>query len=212
MAAKMKVRKIGNSVGLILPKEVADQLRVGEDDTVHYTVDTNGLHVTPFDPDFDAAMEAFGQTRRRYRNALRSLAKKPQEFVMAEPIWVPLRAVIAIQAELIAEHGGLTGPPRQGDLEAALGRPVNLHAYSESPSTLPRLAAAYGFALARGHCFPDGNKRVALAIIDVFLRMNGRELTADEMDAADTIQSLAARDLTEDDLADWIAAHSGPRG
>ena len=75
MAAKLKIRKIGNSVGLILPKEVVEQLRVGEDDTVHYVVDADGLHVTPFDPDFDAAMEAFERTRRKYRNALRALAK-----------------------------------------------------------------------------------------------------------------------------------------
>jgi len=127
---------------------------------------------------------------------------------MTDPVWVPLRAVISIQATLIAEHGGLTGPPRLGDLEAALGRPVNLHAYAESPPSLPRLAAAYGFALARGHCFPDGNKRAALAIIDVFLRMNGLELSADEMDAVDTIQSLAAGELTEDDLARWVTENS----
>jgi len=127
---------------------------------------------------------------------------------MTDPVWVPLRAVISIQAELIAEHGGLAGPPRLGDLEAALGRPVNLHAYAESPPSLPRLAAAYGFALARGHCFPDGNKRAALAIIDVFLRMNGLELSADEMDAVDTIQSLAAGELTEDDLARWVTENS----
>ena len=127
---------------------------------------------------------------------------------MTDPVWVPLRAVISIQAELIAEHGGLAGPPRLGDLEAALGRPVNLHAYAESPPSLPRLAAAYGFALARGHCFPDGNKRVALAIIDVFLRMNGLELSADEMDAVDTIQSLAAGELTEDELARWVTENS----
>lgn len=75
MGAKLKVRKIGNSVGLILPKEVAEQLHVGEDDAVHYVVDANGLHVTPFDPDFEAAMEAFAETRRKYRNALRALAK-----------------------------------------------------------------------------------------------------------------------------------------
>ena len=127
---------------------------------------------------------------------------------MQNPIWVPLRAVVAIQGELIAEHGGLSGPPRQGDLEAALGRPVNLHAYSETPPSLLRLAAAYGFALARGQCFPDGNKRIALAIVDVFLRLNGSELTADEMDAVDTIQSLAAGELTEEQLTDWISAHS----
>jgi putative addiction module antidote len=75
MAATIKVRKIGNSLGLILPKEAADQLHVGEDDTLHYVVDSDGLHLTPFDPDFDAAMDAFGQTRRKYRNALRALAK-----------------------------------------------------------------------------------------------------------------------------------------
>jgi death-on-curing protein len=131
---------------------------------------------------------------------------------MKDPNWVPLRAVIAIQGELIAEHGGLAGPSRQGDLEAALGRPVNLHGYSESPPSLPRLAAAYGFALARGHCFPDGNKRVALAVIDVFLRMNGTELTATEMDAVDAIQALAAGDLTEDQLAGWITANSTALG
>ena len=52
--------------------------------------------------------------------------------------------------------------------------------------------AAYGYALARGHCFTDGNKRVALAVIDVFLRMNGSELTASEPDAVVTLQALAA--------------------
>ena len=127
---------------------------------------------------------------------------------MKDPTWVPLRAVIAIQGELIAEHGGLAGPPRQGDLEAALGRPVNLHSYAEAPLTVPRLAAAYGFALARGHCFPDGNKRVALAVMDVFLRLNGLALSADEMEAVLTIQALAAGELSEDALADWIAANS----
>jgi putative addiction module antidote len=75
MATTIKLRKIGNSLGLILPKEVTDQLHVGEDDTVHYVVDTDGLHLTPFDPNFDAAMEAFEHTRRKYRNALRALAK-----------------------------------------------------------------------------------------------------------------------------------------
>jgi len=44
--------------------------------------------------------------------------------------------------------------------------------------------------------------------MDVFLRMNGLELTAIEIGAVDTIQALAAGDLTEDQLADWIAAHS----
>lgn len=129
---------------------------------------------------------------------------------MKDPVWVPLRAVVAIQGALVAEHGGLAGPPRQGDLEAALARAVNLYAYAESPPSLPRLAAAYGFALARGHCFPDSNKRVALAVVDVFLRLNDFELTADELEAVHTIQSLAAGEVTEEQLAEWIDANARP--
>jgi len=75
MATTLKVRRIGNSLGVILPKEVAEQLHVGEDDTFHYVVSPDGLQLTPYDPQFDAAMDAFEQTRRKYRNALRKLAK-----------------------------------------------------------------------------------------------------------------------------------------
>jgi putative addiction module antidote len=75
MAATIKVRKIGNSLGVLLPKEVADQLHLAEGDTLHVVTDANGAHLTPFDPGFDAAMTAFEETRRKYRNALRSLAK-----------------------------------------------------------------------------------------------------------------------------------------
>src|ERR1700691_1594855 len=111
---------------------------------------------------------------------------------MKTPVWIPPRAVVAIQLELIAEHGGLASPPRTGDLEAALARPQQQFSYANPQPSLERLAAAYGFALARSHCFPDGNKRVALAVIDVFLQLNGRELLAKEVDAADTMQRVAA--------------------
>lgn len=75
MTATLKVRKIGNSLGVILPKEVAEQLHLREDDTLHVIVDAEGARLTPFDPQFDKAMEAFERTRRKYRNALRELAK-----------------------------------------------------------------------------------------------------------------------------------------
>lgn len=75
MAATIKVRKIGNSLGVLLPKEVADQLHLAEGDTLHVVTDADGAHLTPYDPNFDVAMKAFEQTRRKYRNALRALAK-----------------------------------------------------------------------------------------------------------------------------------------
>ncbi len=63
-------------------------------------------------------------------------------------------------------------------------------------------------AFARTHRFPDGNKRVALSVIDVFLQMNGRELLADEVDAANTMQSFASGDISEEELAACIEANS----
>jgi death-on-curing protein len=127
---------------------------------------------------------------------------------MKTPIWVPLRAVAAMHAELISEHGGLVGPVRIAELEAALGRPQHKYSYSDPSPSLERLAAAYGYSLARNHCFADGNKRIALAVIDVFLQMNGRELTAEEAEAAEIIQSVAAGKLTEEQLAAWISDHA----
>lgn len=115
-----------------------------------------------------------------------------------------------IHTELMAEHGGLFGPSREGALEAALARPRNRYHHSPERPTLEALAAAYGFAIAKGHCFPDGNKRLSLAVIDVFLQLNGRELTAGEADAVVTIRAVAAGDMSEAELAAWIAAHSGP--
>jgi len=92
------------------------------------------------------------------------------------PIWAPSDAVVAIHSALLQEHGGLIGAPRPDRLEAALARPPQLHHYADPKPSLARLAAACGFALAKAHCSADGNKRVALAIIDVFLRLNGSEL------------------------------------
>lgn len=126
------------------------------------------------------------------------------------PVWVPSNAVVAIHQALLQEHGGLIGPPRSDSLEAALARPQQLHHYTQPKPSVARLAAAYGFALAKGHCFADGNKRVALSIIDVFLQMNSSELTASEPDAVVTIQALAAGELTEEGLAAWIEANSRP--
>jgi death on curing protein len=126
------------------------------------------------------------------------------------PIWIPARAVVAMQLELIAEHGGLAGPARLPDLEAALARPKHQFRYAKPRPSIARLAAAYGYALARNHCFPDGNKRIALCVIDVFLQLNGRELIAEEVDAAHTIQSVAAGKLTEEQLANWIEKHAPP--
>jgi putative addiction module antidote len=69
------VTQIGNSTGLILPKEAVARLKVKKGDSVYLTETPGGYAVTPYDPDFEAQMEAAHRGMSRYRNALRELAK-----------------------------------------------------------------------------------------------------------------------------------------
>ena len=114
-----------------------------------------------------------------------------------------------MHAEVIAEHGGLHGSVNYDALEATLARPQQLHHYSDPKATLAQLAAAYGFGFAKNHCFNDGNKRMALVAIDVFLQLNGHQLIAPEADAAITIEALAAGEVTEEQLGEWIEGNVG---
>ncbi len=72
---KLKIRKIGNSAGVTLPKEALAELKVQEGDTLILTKTPDGFKVTPYDETFEAGMKAFERTRRKFRNAFRELAK-----------------------------------------------------------------------------------------------------------------------------------------
>lgn len=73
---KLKVRKVGNSLGVTLPAEVAGALKVREGDQLFLTEGPGGtFRITPYDPDFADAMKAAESFMARYRNALRELAK-----------------------------------------------------------------------------------------------------------------------------------------
>ncbi|MDZ4801340.1 MAG: AbrB/MazE/SpoVT family DNA-binding domain-containing protein [Bryobacteraceae bacterium] len=72
---ELKVRKIGSSLGVILPKSVLDRLRIEEDATLSLIETPDGIQLTPYDPDFALAMEAYREFSTKYRDALRELAK-----------------------------------------------------------------------------------------------------------------------------------------
>lgn len=72
---KLKVRKVGNSLGLTLPLEALQALRVREGDPLYLTEDPDGFRLTPYDPEFEETMEIAEDFMSRYRNALRDLAK-----------------------------------------------------------------------------------------------------------------------------------------
>jgi putative addiction module antidote len=76
MPIQTKVRKIGNSLGIVLSKEALQTLKVSEGDVLYLTEAPEGsLRITPERPGFEAKMELAGSLMNRYRNAFRELAK-----------------------------------------------------------------------------------------------------------------------------------------
>ena len=71
----LKVRKIGNSHGVTLPKEAMAEMSLKEGDVICLTRTPDGFRITPYGEKFAKAMEAFDRTNRKFRNAFRELAK-----------------------------------------------------------------------------------------------------------------------------------------
>ena len=92
-------------------------------------------------------------------------------------------------------------------LDPALARPQNRFLYDAEADTA-QVAAAYGFGLTHNHPFVDGNKRVAFVVIGLFLLLNGYTLVSDRIDEIQTMFSLAAGKISEDEFADWLRTHS----
>ena len=128
---------------------------------------------------------------------------------MNEPIWVPRLAVDAMHFELLARHGGLRGLKDENALESALARPRNKWGY-DPDTDLYMLAAAYGYGLARSHCYADGNKRLAFAVMYTFLGLNGLEIEAPEPEVVVLATDLAAGKVREKPLAEWLRSHTIP--
>ena len=72
----IKVRKVGNSLGVVLPKEVLSRLKVQDGDKVFLTEAPDGSYrITPYDPEFEKQIKIGKKFMARYRNTLRALAK-----------------------------------------------------------------------------------------------------------------------------------------
>jgi death on curing protein len=128
-----------------------------------------------------------------------------------EPRWLWRAFIDAMHRELVAEHGGLYGVRYEGMIDSALSRPLNRWHYEREKVDLADLAASYGFGLARNHGYLDGNKRIALAAMHMFVWINGFEIVVEEPEEVATILELAGGHLDEARLADWIRPHLVPR-
>jgi putative addiction module antidote len=75
MATTVKITTIGNSVGIILPKEVLNRLHVEKGDSLYLLDTPEGVQLTPYDQEFAAEMDAAKRVMRKHRDVLRKLAE-----------------------------------------------------------------------------------------------------------------------------------------
>ena len=72
---QLKLRKVGNSVAMIVPKQVRLKMGVKEGDAVYLTETPDGYRISPYDPEFSQQMELARKVQAKHRDALHELAK-----------------------------------------------------------------------------------------------------------------------------------------
>ena len=123
--------------------------------------------------------------------------------MIQEPIWVSENSALTIHSKQLKQHGGGDGVRDLGLLQSALARPQQVFAYN-SNSDLCTLAAAYGYGLASNHPFVDGNKRTAYVCMRAFLHANGLVVSAPNDAKYVTMLDVAAGQIDEEALTDWL--------
>jgi putative addiction module antidote len=73
--SSLKITTVGNSCGIVLPREILERLRVGKGDLLHVVETPNGIELTPYDPEFAAQVAVAEEVMRSDRNVLKQLAK-----------------------------------------------------------------------------------------------------------------------------------------
>jgi death-on-curing protein len=119
-----------------------------------------------------------------------------------------LETVIAMHSELIAQSGGLDGVRDKNMLDASVNSPFHTFGEQYLYPTLQAMAAHLAFSLIKNHPFLDGNKRIGILSMLVFLEINGLPVTCTNDELISIGLGLADSSFTESELIEWIISHS----
>ena len=124
-----------------------------------------------------------------------------------EPIWLNKAVILATHSKLAAEFGGKSGLKDAALLEASLNRPMHKFYYDDNVSIYV-LAASYAYGLIKNHPFVDGNKRIGLVAMELFLLINGVHIVASQVEKYTLVMSVAAGKISEAEIVLWLESHS----
>ena len=122
--------------------------------------------------------------------------------------FLTLDEVLMVHADQIDRYGGSPGVRDLGLLQSAIAQPQSSFGGQLLHSTVFEMAAAYLFHLVSNHPFVDGNKRTALVISLLFLRLNSWKLSCSPDDLYETFMKLAEGSLSEEDLCSRFVEHT----
>ena len=115
--------------------------------------------------------------------------------------------IFLLYKQLVAETAGSSGLRNEGMLDSALNAPFQTFDGEDVYPSLQQKAAHLCFGLVKNHPFVDGNKRIGVHVMLVFLALNGIELQHTQTELSDIILRLAADTIRSSDLLDWILTH-----
>lgn len=125
--------------------------------------------------------------------------------------FLSVEAVVALHAVLIEETGGSHGLRDVGLLESAVARARNCVSYNPE-ATLADVAASLSWGLIRNQAFVDGNKRIGLAAMVVFLKAHGYVLRCSAPEETTMVLCAASSQIAEDEWTDWVGRNVAPEG
>jgi death-on-curing protein len=115
--------------------------------------------------------------------------------------------VAALHSHLISETGGTDGIRDEGLQESAIAAPFQAFGDIEAFPSVLQKAARLGYGLIKNHAFIDGNKRIGVHSMLVFLALNSIELGYTQEELSDVVIRVAAGELNCDGLLQWITEH-----
>lgn len=125
--------------------------------------------------------------------------------------YLTLSETLELHRRIIAQSGGAPGVLNLGALESALAQPQMTFDGNDLYPTITDKAAALGFSLIQNHPFVDGNKRAGHASMEVFLVLNGFEISASTGEQEQIILSVASGALNQESLMAWLRGHLVPK-
>jgi death-on-curing protein len=115
--------------------------------------------------------------------------------------------VIALHSMLISKSGGLDGIRDINLLDLSVNSPYHTFGGQNLYPSIQAMAAHLAFSLIKNHPFLDGNKRIGIFSMMVFLKLNGHPVTCSDDELESLGWGLADGSITEAELLDWIIAH-----